>query len=63
MARPISFFLKMRNRWLGNYQTRAEKIYAFLQETRKTKSWVQVDPPMHLSVKEGVSFIRTDRDI
>ena len=39
--------------YLGNLQKKRVKIFhAFQQETRKTKSWVQLDPLMHLRVKQ-----------
>ena len=48
----IFFHQKMRNWYLGNYKKkkkkREKKLYPFKQEGRKTKCWVQVDPPYTL---------------
>ena len=38
--KPISFFFhyRMRNWYLGNLKKGAKRVYAFSQQTRKTKS-------------------------
>ena len=49
-AGDVNFFFhqKMRNWYLGNYKKDGEKSLPFKQEARKSKSWVQVDPPYAL---------------
>ena len=56
-AQPISFWFSPRDEYLILKKKKKKKedekqIYAFKQETRKTKCWVQVD-----ALKEAQSYL------
>ena len=65
-VRPISFFFSSKHAYpivRQLHKRMCKNLYAFSRYARKTKSWVQMDPPplMHLSVKMA-TFMGSETD-